>query len=304
MIFELTESLITDIIFAMEDQNSQFALDSASKSILPLDALTMEEFSEEENIIPLPDWSSRDGFMLLEDFSETVRIPKIRSELKEILANGRGVFRNFKDLLKKYPQIERKFHSFKEKKMRSHIYEWYNSLRDSWGLEKLSQDFEEYDQLTQEDFDFTEYNPKRDGDCIQQEAEEISNEIKGDFPGEAADAISQLWLKRFSNINASNLGGIVCHTLTEEFAGCLLYSRFPSIAENTAHITAFFVNQNYRGLGIARELFSHCISNLKEHGIHFLIIADSVPEFLEPLLTRCGFQKKGTVFIAKLAEKN
>ena len=62
------------------------------------------------------------------------------------------------------------------------------------------------------------------------------------------------------------------------------------------------MNQNYRGLGIARELFSRGISLLKEHGIQEFIIADSaLPDYLEPLVARCGFEKKGSVYTADLA---
>ena len=304
MAFELTESIIDDVIFSMENQDGEYLFDSESQRVVPIDTLMIsgqEEFCENENVYSLPDWTSKDGFNLMEKFAENLRIPAVKAELMQVLANGRGVFRNYKNVLKKYPHIEQRFHAFKEKEMRAVVYEWYNSLRESWGLEKLSQDFEEYDELTQEDFEFSPYNHAKDSDCVLKEAEKIADEIKEEFKGEKGFAIAHFWLRKFDYEEPGAIGGVVCRTLSQEFAGCLLFSDCSSFAKNVVALTSVFVNQNYRGLGIARELFSRGISSLKEHGIHQFIIADSaVPDFLEPLVTRCGFEKTGSFYTLEL----
>lgn len=307
MAFELTKSIIDDIIFSMEDQNADFVFDAKNLCAVPLDSL--EEFEdgdaeENENLYPLPAWSSDDGFEIMEKFAETVRVPKVRNELQQVLANGRGVFRNFKNVLKQYPHIEKRFHAFKESEMRAIVVEWYNSLRESWGLEKLNQDFEEYNELTQEDFEFHPYNHQKDNDCIVNEAKIIAEEIKSEFGGNTAKAIAHFWLRKFNYEPHSDIDGIICRTLSEEFAGCILFSNCESFAEKVVALTAVFVNQNYRGLGITRELFSRGISYLKEQGIQSFIIVDSVlPDYLEPLLARCGFEKKGSAYILELTDK-
>ncbi len=307
MAFELTKSLIDDIIFSMEDQNAEFVFDAESACLVPLDSLDeseSENLEENENIYPLPDWSSDDGFEIMEKFAESVRIPKIQHELQQVLSNGRGVFRNFKNVLKQYPHIEKRFHAFKEAKMRSVVVEWYNSLRDSWGLEKLSQDFEDYEDLVQQDFEFRPYNHQKDNDCILKEAELISGELKASFDGEAGQLAARLWMRKFDYEKLALPCGVVCRTLSGDFAACLLFSQYKeSFTKKAVALTSFFVNQNYRGLGIARELFSRGISYLKEQGIQS-IIADSVlPDFFEPLFARCGFEKKGSLYVADLADK-
>ena len=96
MAFELTKSVIDDIIFSMEDQNSEFVFDAESACIVPLDSLDedeVNELQENENFYPLPEWSSDDGFKIMEDFAESVRIPKVRSELEQVLSNGREIGR-------------------------------------------------------------------------------------------------------------------------------------------------------------------------------------------------------------------
>ena len=307
MVFELTESLIDDIIFSMEDQNSEFVFDSKSASLVPLDCLLVseqDELGENENIYPLPEWTSDKGFEIMERFAENVRVPKVREELQRVLANGRGVFRNFKNVLKEYPHIEKRFHNFKKSEMRAVVVEWYNSLRESWGLEKLNQDFEEYNELIQEDFEFHPYNHQKDNDCVVNEANKVAEEIKAVFGGNMAKAIAHFWLRKFNYESPADIDGIICRTLSEEFAGCLLFSKCESFAKNVVALTAVFVNQNYRGLGITRELFSRGISYLKKSGIQSFIIVDSViPDYLEPLLTRCGFEKKGSAYMLELTDK-
>jgi GNAT superfamily N-acetyltransferase len=310
MAFELTKSVIDDIIFSMEDQNSEFVFDAESACIVPLDSLDedeVNELQENENVYPLPEWSSDDGFKIMEEFAESVRVPKIQRELQQVLANGRGVFRNFKNVLKLYPHIEKRFHAFKEAKMRSVVVDWYNSLRESWGLEKLNQDFDDYDDLIQQDFEFIPYNQTKDYDCILAEAKKIAEEIKEDFTGEAAKAIAHFWLRRFELESGDSKQlpflGIVARTTAEDFAGLLLFSDCSSFAKKVVALTAIFVNQNFRGLGIARELFSRGISYLKSSGIQSIIIADSaLPDFLEPLIARCGFEKKGSFYVLEKAD--
>ena len=305
MSFDLTESVIDEVIFSMENQDGEYLFDSENQCVVPLDALDFSEQEElNENMYSLPNWTSGDGFEIMQQFAESLRIPNVQSELLQVLANGRGVFRNFKNVLKQYPHIEKRFHAFKQSKMRSVVVEWYNSLRESWGLEKLNQDFEEYNELTQEDFEFSPYNHQKDNDCIAAEANKIAEEIKTEFKGEQGNAIAHYWLRKFDYDKPADKDGIICRTLSDEFAGCLLFSRCESFAKNVVALTAVFVNQNYRGLGIARELFSRGISYLKRCGIQSFIIVDSViPDYLEPLLTRCGFEKNGSVYTLELTEK-
>lgn len=307
MPFELTESLIDDIVFAMENQDKDFFFDAKGKCVVSPDSPGFsgtDGLEENDSLYSLPHWSSKDGFDILEDFAGIVRAREAHDGLLQVLSNGRGVFRNYKNVLSRYPHIEKQFHAFKRKKMRAVVMEWYNSLRESWGLEKLSQDFEEYDELTQEDFEFHRYNHQKDGDCVFTEAEKIAEEIKAEFKGDTGLAMAHFWLRKFYREKPADFGGVVCRTLSDGFAACLLFYGCGSFAKNTVALTAVFVNQNYRGLGIARELFSRGISQIKEQGIHSIIIVDSViPDYLEPLLARCGFEKKGSAYVLELTDK-
>ena len=302
MTFELTDSLTAQILFAMENQNQTSALDAASLCIVDCAQVDVDE----DKIYSLPEWTSADGYNLLELFTSSYRNAKVYVELKKVLAEGRGVFRNFKDIIKKYPEVEHRFNLFKNKSMTMRILDWYNALRESWGLERLNQDFEEYDDLIFEDFIFRPYSYESDNDCILHEAEHFADELKQQFSGELGMALSEIFdfqddLK--NRLAKKSAEGFVCRTSTDEFAGCILYSYAKSVAKTTAYVAALFVNQNYRGLGIADALIQQCISHLQKNGIHFFIFSNSiVPEMLEPLLSRLGFKRTGFAFTAELRQ--
>jgi len=321
MNFELTESLITQILFAMENQKGEYVLtvspnfdkDNSKKAeIVPLSELELSEFNLQsefnlsDDVYSLPQWFSSDGFNLLESFTKTIKVLKVKSELQSVLVNGRGVFKNFKNVLKNYPEIEKSFYLFKEQKMRFRIYEWYNSLREVWGLEKLDQsDFFESkidDDLVAEDFTFRRYDFSTDKKCTVSEFFKISEELKEENPGDVGLILADLWNQKQVH-DFKNCEGFVCRTLSDEFAGCILFqvnSKNPTVARESVTLTTCFVNKNYRGFGIARKLLFLCISYLREHGYSNFFIADSlIPQSFEKLLIDLGFEKNRMTFVAK-----
>ena len=281
----------------MEDQNENLALDASNLSFVSA------ESADEENIYTLPFWGGENGYRLLEDFTSGLKNEKVYSSLRKILTEGRGVFRNFKNELKKYPEIEHGFYIYKENAMKVIVMDWYNALRESWGLEKLDYDIEEYQDLVLEDFIFDEYNYTRDNNCIAEivsaEAERLGEELPVEFSLQAKD----LWLSQFADISGDSVNGFVCRTLSEEFAGCILFSLCPSPSTASAKLTGLVVAENYRGLGIAKELVEKCISSLRAKGISWLLIAANfIPLILEPLFDRLGFKKMGNVYAADLTK--
>jgi GNAT superfamily N-acetyltransferase len=299
MTFELTDSLSAEIVFAMENQESSFAFSALDGTLVPAESVTVDE----DSVYSLPEWTSADGYKMREDFVSGLHVPLAYAELKNVLTSGRGVFRNFKNVLKAYPEVDRKWHFFKEKRMRSRLFDWYNSLRESWGLEQLDQNIEECDDLIYEDFVFCEYNPGQDSGCIHSGITVVAGELESQWPGEIGLAIAEIWQRQCMFENSIDMDGFVCRTLSDDFAGCILTAPCPLTAKKTVSLTAFFVVQNYRGLGIGRELFSRCLSRLRERGIQWVVIANTiVPQTVQPLLTRMGFEQIGSGFVADLCK--
>ena len=66
-------------------------------------------------------------------------------------------------------------------------------------------------------------------------------------------------------------------------------------------LTSLFVPASFRGLGIGTELISMCLSQLKKLGKTWLILPQMfIPDFLEPLLLRTGFEKIESGYAVKL----
>lgn len=304
MIFELNAPLENDILFSMEDQEVRRAVDAAQGKLVPADSVTIDE----ENYYALPEWSSSDGYALLQDFTDNLYAPLARAELKRVLVSGRGVFRNFKNVLKAYPEVERRWHFFKDSRMKARLTDWYNTLRESWGLEKLacqeSDRSDETDELVQDDFIFRAYDPIKDRDDIARGVVTVAEEYSSQFPCEVGGAVACMWQRQSASVAAEQKFGFVCRTQSDEFAGCILVSFCPSSAKKTVALTDFFVLQNYRGLGIGKELLSECFAGLKRHGIQWFLIANTIiPESMEPMLARQGITKLGSGFLADLFQE-
>lgn len=302
MVFELTDSLASAILREMENQTQHFMVDAKNSRLVVFD----EEKVDEETFYSLPRWSSADGYNVLESFVSEYSGVKAHDELAHVLSEGRGVFKNFKNVLKKYCETERRFNSFKSGIMKNRLFEWYNELREAWGLENLDVEFEEAGDLVLEDFTFQKLDKEKDFCLIAREFSKFADELDSQFPGGFGFALSSVLniddrKKIETDLKDKNTGGFVCRTLSEEFAGCLLFSSACEKSKKSAVITGFFVSQNYRGLGIAGELFRLCVDDARRKGIQFLLIPNSiVPKMLESLLVGLGFEKKDFVFLAEL----
>jgi len=148
MAFQLTREIVDQIIFGMENQEQEFVVEVETGEVV-----RNSSTEEGREYVPIPEWRSVDGYHLMERFVTSLRNPIYRERLRDILASGRGVFRQFKDAIKEQREIERMWFRFKEREMRRVVHEWYNELREQWGLERLEFELEEEtDDLVREDF--------------------------------------------------------------------------------------------------------------------------------------------------------
>ena len=147
MEFSLSEEVIHEIIFAMENQTSEFLFDSQDLNCCSIDKIQdMETTEDKSRFYEIPQWNSASGFRVMEQFVSSLHNPIAREDLKNVLFSGKSVFKNFKKILHSYPELERKWFSFKEQQMKNLISQWYDILRESWGLEKLSEEIDQYQQ--------------------------------------------------------------------------------------------------------------------------------------------------------------
>jgi GNAT superfamily N-acetyltransferase len=306
--FPLDEERIDQIIFAMEDQQSSYAVDPDSGEL----SCDFEGPPEGENLVPIPEWEPADGFQLMERFVGGLRNPLLREQLREALASGKGVFRKFKDILKTRPEIERLWFSFKEREMRRVVREWYNDERELAGLQRLPEEPEESPEeaaeLTAGDFAI------RPGETKHLEAvrtldrqafAEVRPDAEAAEAAEAAETLEAASLERRRSPGGGAGDPLAAGSLLRvaespdgEFAGF-----FWAVEEEAAagrknlRLVQLAVALPYRGIGLGALLLAHLVSEARDLGYHRLLCelgGASLP--LEAHLRRMGFASRSVVY--------
>jgi GNAT superfamily N-acetyltransferase len=274
MQFELTDALADQILFAMEDQNGEYVLDARAGAVV--DAAVLGEAGEADSVYPLPEWGSADGFRLMEGFAATLRNPIVRTDLTRALEKGKGVFRAFKDVLSGHPEVERLWFSYKEKQMRQEILDWYNALREAWGLDRIGDEPEETGDLVLEDFKF---RPAESGDA------EALRELRALCHPDAAEPPEAFV--------APGTTVLVAESARGDIAGAVASVRLGR-AEKIAGLD---VRPEFRGLGIGEELLSRLIEDILPRGAPTLLLdLPASADAFSRVLYRDGFEPYETRF--------
>jgi ribosomal protein S18 acetylase RimI-like enzyme len=225
----------------MEDQNGEFLLDTREGAVLntELEEIADEDEDGDDRYISLPEWGPSDGFRLMERFAAGLRGAPVREELSAALDRGRGVFRAFKDTLTRYPETEKLWHGFKDREMKRVVINWYNGLRESWGMELIGEEPEDIANLVLEDFRF------REGTSADSAAAEELHQLCIGESEQGAGNREQIseWL----------FPGEICfvaETAGGEFAGYINADG----SDTRLRVCAVEVQPEYRGLGLGKTL--------------------------------------------------
>ena len=277
MHFELTDALIDDILFSMEDQDGEYYLDTEEGVVVGgpygLDVLKDENEGEEadgsERYISLPEWDSASGFRLMERFAARFRNPLVRDELSSALDHGKGVFRAFKNVLSRHLEAEKLWFSFKEKEMKKEVINWYNGLREEWGLEKIGLEPEETVDLVLEDFRFRPF-AKDDLDKAKELHSFCMDECRKFFADSGAkNSVDTLTRESqafyFLSDNFLNEApalplvlAITAESGSGEFAGYIS----GIIKDSVLYVQTLEIRAEYRGLGIGEALLDRFLEGL------------------------------------------
>lgn len=76
-----------------------------------------------ERYINIPEKPTYESYNMMVDFAEEVEDELLREKLN-IALDGKGAFRRFKRVIGDYPDYEKKWFTFKDKKMKEEIIEW------------------------------------------------------------------------------------------------------------------------------------------------------------------------------------
>ena len=184
--------------------------------------------------------------------------------------------------------------------MMCYINDWYNNLREVWGLEKLDYVPDSDDSLIHDDFSFTAYSQENKKEVLLH-MNAAFRERNENLSQELSQAIYNIWLEQFELAESKGQLGFICRSFSNDFAGCITVSQVSQKQEKVMVLTSLFVPEAFRGLGIGTELINMCLSELKKLGKTWLILPNmTVPDYLEPLLLRTGFDMIDSGYAAKL----
>ena len=279
MQFELSSALIDDILFSMEDQDGEFLVDTREGLVVSAEDEGFDSEAAEGRYIPLPEWDSSGGFRLMERFAATLRNALVREELSAALDSGRGVFRAFKNTLARYPETEKLWYAFKEREMKRVVIEWYNALRESWGLELIGEEPEDIEGLALEDFSFSEglaadmpHAEKLRKSCLEEYggADVFRGMGEWAFPGDVS---------------------FVSRSAGGDFAGYISAKK----ESGALRVCALEIEREYRGLGLGKALLARLLEKADSLGIGDIIIdLPAEQEFFSRALLRESFKPRVT----------
>ena len=298
----LTRELIDQIVFGMENQERVYWLDTQSETVIPDES--REGATPPDRYIEVPQWRSVDGYNLMEQFVGTLHNPIYRGRLRSILSSGRGVFRQFKDTIRERREIERLWFTFKERRMRETVTEWFNDLREREGLERLT-DWAERSEtsiLIETDFAFRD---ARD-DEFAWLAELDADGFAESYPDVDSASLSLM----LAHARAGSLAMdhddsrvIVTETQGGDFAGFIWASISRSETASVAFVNQLYVAPEFRGFGLGRALFYYGARVLHDSGVGRIELPLSgAASDLEENFVRYGLERTGVRLGAELGK--
>lgn len=288
--FSLTEEFIDQLIFAMEDQDQRFLIDFNTGGIV----------SSNEDLpdyLEIPLWRQIEGFRLMEKFVSKLRNPLHRELLHSTLTSGKGVFRNFKDVLKKNGQLERLWFSFKEKEMRRLVRDWYDEQRELKGLQRLGPEPEDTEELLLSDFTIKPGSAEWLEAVLELDRQVFAENMKSTAP----EKIEKLYREKRSLIPGpldEKCSLFVCETPEGELAGFAWGAESENQLDSCMEmrLIQLAVVGNMRGLGMGAQLLHHFVRQTGSRGVRRLVAELSGPALkLAASFERLGFVNSSLV---------
>lgn len=253
----LTDEFISQMIFCMEDQETTYYLNVDSGELVEsrMDAKAL--------YLALPPWRPSDGYRTMEKFVSKLRNPIYRERLKAVLQSGKGVFRQFKDVLAEQVTLERLWYYFKEREIRKLILQWYEINDEAFRLESLGEEAPEEHpaHLILEDFSFT-----NDASTYKEELDSLYNEAKEELLSSNEYSLDDLKEVREDD------RFLIALTLSAEAVGFVRYRTEGEITK----ILFYAIEKEFRGMGLFHALFDTLIENLETDEIIIPLMGDSL----------------------------
>ena len=295
MSLPLTSALLDQILFAMEDQDNFSVLNLTTRQV---------EFCADENacgegtVLPLPTWSSTDGFRMMRDFSESIHNPAVQVELRAVLDSGHGVFKRFKQILKPRDLLYRQWLRFKRRFMEEKVRQWLDQWPEVVFEDPTDPAFGgESGGLLATDFGFREGTLEEASRLEDWDAEACHEAARGVF-GESVGADYAAYFRR-GRLFTEGDRLWVAENPQGDWAGILWSRRWahPTDGADVVEVLLWFVDPEYRGLGLGAMLLE-TLRNAVGAGPTLMLTTPTGARRLEGPLARAGFQATGRLWFA------
>jgi len=287
----LSSALVDQILFAMEDQESFSVLNLTNRQV---------EICEDENacgdgsVIPLPTWSSSDGFRMMREFSEGLHNPTVQAELRTVLDSGHGVFRRFKMVLKPRDLLYRQWLRFKRKFMEEKVRLWLDQWPEVMADDPTEPAFVgEESGLLAADFTFRE-GAADEAALLQDWDTEACHEAAQLYFGESLAADYAEYFRRGRHFEPGHDRFWVAVNPQSEWAG-VIWGRIwagERADASVVEVQLWFVDPEYRGLGVGSRLLETLRAG---HGPTPAVVVATLAadRRVEGPLGRAGFRQTG-----------
>ena len=279
----LSDEFLYQIIFCMEDQSNEYCLDLQEGVLSQVVFVEQRRKESPERFLELPEWYPSDGFRTMEKFVSTLRNPIYRERLREVLQSGKGVFRQFKDVLHEQPPLERLWYFYKDKEIRRRIYLWYERHDEAFRLARMGEAPDDpTTELIKEDFILSSEAQAWLGamDALGDRAIHRLSDTGRQVDALLARQLQEAWLRQPDDCH------LVALSTSGTFAGFL---RYRILSEGIGHLVCFGIEDEFQGLGLFRYLFDSLCEKLAKLGVRELIVslaADALK--VEPMFEPVG----------------
>ena len=301
--FELDAAALRRLMFALEDRTRHYAVRLSDGVVVPVERLDRDvaarlhaaPLDPRQRYVTLPDWTSKQGFAVMEAFAEQ-QDAAARTALSQALHAGPRAFRTFKNSAKRLG-LEHRFHRYKTRRLCTVLRTWHTELCELAGLDatELGAD-EELDGLTEEDI-------------LVVPMERVPTDLIGELDLKAHhEAYHQLdpalsrYLYRRRRMQTPSPADPrssvwAAETPEHDLVGFLWYFCEPLERDDRiVWIEQLYVVQSYRRLGVAEVLVRHALQPLLDRpGIHVACNVPTAPGGVREVFARYGLDALQTV---------
>ncbi len=268
MLPPLSDEFLYQIIFCMEDQANEYCVDLKDGVVTEVEFVEDRREREPQRFLDLPPWYPSDGFRTMEKFVSTLRNPIYRERLRQVLQAGKGVFRQFKDVLHEQPTLERLWYYYKDREIRRRIFHWYERNDEAFRLARLGEEAPEEGsgELVREDFTITD-DAKPHGEHIQALGELAVAKVHAmELPtaNHMAAQLREAWRLHPDDNH------LIALTLSGQFVAFVRYHIYTP--EQVAVVRCYGVEEEFQGLGVFHYLFDSLCVALSKRGVREVVM--------------------------------